>query len=75
MQVFTLLGGYDYEGDTLVGVFGSEQSMRKHIESKTWHYHSMCFVVSEIGEPVDAWTNDNYTPVSFTRKYGETVRV
>jgi hypothetical protein len=29
MQVFTLMGGYDYEVETLVGVFGSEQSVRR----------------------------------------------
>jgi hypothetical protein len=72
MQVFTLLGGYDYEGDTLVGVFGSEQSVRRHVESRTWHYDSMCFVVSEIGEPVDP---DAGQPVSFTRYNGERVGV
>jgi len=72
MQVFTLLGGYDYEGETLVGVFGSEQSVRKHVESKTWHYDSMCFVVSEIGEPVEGGDGQ---PVSFTRYNGEMVGV
>jgi hypothetical protein len=73
MQVFTLLGGYDYEGETLVGVFGSEQSVRKHVESKTWFYDSMCFVVSEIGEPVEG--SDDGQPVSFTRYNGEIVGV
>jgi len=73
MQVFTLLGSFDYEGDTLLGVFGSEQSLRKYVESKTWGYDSMYFQVSEIGEPVDVWTNHN--PVSFTRQNGETVEV
>ena len=70
MQVFTLLGGYDYEGDTLVGVFGSEQSVLNHVQSKTWFYDSMSFVVSEIGQPVDL---DNGHPVSFTRYNGEIV--
>ena len=70
MQVFTLLGSYDYEGDTLVGVFGSEQSVRNHVESRTWHYDSMGFVVSEIGEPVDSEIG---YPVSFTRYNGERV--
>ena len=73
MQVFTLMGSWDYEGDTLVGVFGSEQSVRNHVQSKTWSYNSMYFMVSEIGEPVDVWTN--YNPVSFTRQNGERVEV
>lgn len=72
MRVFTLLGGYDYEGDTLVGVFGSEQSVRKHVQSKAWFYDSMRFVVSKIGEPVE---DGDGQPVSFTRYNGETVRV
>lgn len=73
MQVFTLMGSWDYEGDQLVGVFGSEQSVRNHVQSKTWGYDSMFFTVSEIGEPVDIWTNNN--PVSFTRQNNETVEV
>ncbi len=72
MQVFTLMGGYDYEGETLVGVFGSEQSVRKHVQSKTWYYDSMSFVVSETGQPVDLTTVGQ--SVSFTRYNGEIVK-
>ncbi len=73
MQVFTLLGSWDYEGDQLVGVFGSVESVHKHVQSKTWTYDAMYFMVSEIGVTVDVWTN--YNPVLFTRQNGETVEV
>lgn len=73
MQVFTLIGSWDYEGDQLVGVFGSVESVINHVQSKTWTYDAMYFMVSEIGEPVDIWTS--YTPVSFIRYNGETVEV
>lgn len=73
MQVFTLIGSWDYEGDQLVGVFGSVESVQRCVQSKTWTYDAMYFMVSEIGEPVDNRTS--YYPVSFTRYNGETVEV
>jgi hypothetical protein len=68
MQVFTLLGVYDYEGFSLLGVFDSEQSLRKYVKSKTWNYDSMGFVVSEIGEPCD---DDSLVEIKFPNRRNE----
>ena len=62
MKVFTLMGGYDYEGENLLGVFGSREDLFKFIEqekprherrSDTLGYDSLGFVESELGQPID----------------------
>jgi hypothetical protein len=47
MQVFTLMGGYDYEVETLVGVFGSEQSVHRPCAGRAkpnpaLRFHELC---------------------------------
>lgn len=62
MKVYTLMGGYDYEGETLLGVFASKEDLLQFVESRkrgcdrrpeTLGYDSLGFVESELGQPVD----------------------
>ena len=62
MKVYSLMGGYDYEGHNLLGVFGSEEDVFKFVESeKPKHryrpellgYDSLGYVESELGQPLD----------------------
>ena len=65
MKVYTLMGGYDYEGETLLGVFGSKEDLMAFVEQgrrraffsgrrpETLGYDSLGFVESELGQPID----------------------
>lgn len=62
MKVYTLLGGFDYEGESLIGVFGSKEDVLKYVEQEkskhrrrpeTLGYDSLGYVESELGQPVD----------------------
>lgn len=62
MKVFTLVGGYDYEGEQLLGVFGSREDLLQFVESRkrgcdrrpeTLGYDSLGYVESELGQPID----------------------
>lgn len=61
MKVFTLVGGWDYEGLTLLGVFGSREDLLAFVESRkrgglmtdTLGYDSLGVVESELGQPID----------------------
>ena len=62
MKVYSLVGGYDYEGENLLGVFASKQDLLNFVESKrseclrrpeTLGYDSLGFVESELGQPID----------------------
>jgi len=55
MKVYSLLGFFDYEGSTLVGVFGSVEDVIECVKSVTdhWYYHDMGYVESELGEKID----------------------
>lgn len=62
MKVFSLLGFYDYEGSSLVGVFGSVEDLMKFVEvrrsgvsyrSEKLGYDSLGYVVSELGQEID----------------------
>lgn len=62
MKVYTLMGGFDYEGENLLGVFGSKEDVLKFIEQErpkhgrrpdTLGYDTLGFVESELGQPID----------------------
>lgn len=62
MKVYSLVGGWDYEGETLLGVFASEADLMQFVESRrrgcarrpeTLGYDSLGWAESELGEPID----------------------
>lgn len=64
MKVYSLLGFVDYEGDSLLGVFGSLEDVRSFVEreresyglgwrSESLGYSKLGYVVSELGSSVD----------------------
>ena len=62
MKVFTLMGGFDYEGENLLGVFGSKEDLLQWVEVRkqgcdrrpeTLGYDTLGFVESELGQPID----------------------
>lgn len=62
MKVYSLLGFIDYEGQDLLGVFGSLEDLQKFVESERESYHyrketlgrdGIGYVVSELGFKVD----------------------
>lgn len=62
MKVFVLLGGFDYEGHTLLGVFGSLEDLMQFVERKRSEYHckpttlgydDLGYVESELGREID----------------------
>ena len=59
MKVYSLLGFVDYEGQDLLGVFGSLEDLMKFLEVKRGSLgydnvgYSLGYVVSELGQPVD----------------------
>lgn len=70
MQVYSLLGFVDYEGQDLVGVFGSVESLLQFVSERraslsyrpeSLGYHQLGYVVSELGQPV----SDVYEQVEY----------
>ena len=62
MKVYSLVGGYDYEGEMLLGVFASKEDLLQFVESRkrgcnhrpeTLGYDSLGYVESELGQPID----------------------
>jgi hypothetical protein len=63
MQVYSLLGFVDYEGQDLLGVFGSLESLMEFVESERVQPHryrsesldfdQLGYVVSELGSKID----------------------
>jgi hypothetical protein len=62
MRVYSLVGGYDHEGESLLGVFGSMEDLMAFVEQgrsecqrrpETLGYDSLGFVESELGQPID----------------------
>ena len=62
MKVYSLVGGYDYEGENLLGVFGSKEDLLQFVEQEkpkhqrrpeTLGYDSLGYVESELGQPID----------------------
>ena len=61
MKVFSLLGFVDYEGSSLLGVFGSVEDVLEFVKEKRegsklserLGYDNLGYVVSELGQEVD----------------------
>lgn len=62
MKVYSLMGGFDYEGENLLGVFGSKEDMLQFVDqekskhqrrAETLGYDTLGFVESELGQPID----------------------
>jgi hypothetical protein len=62
MKVYSLVGGFDYEGENLLGVFASKEDLMAFVEQgrsecrrrpETLGYDSLGFVESELGQPID----------------------
>ena len=70
MQVYSLLGFLDYEGQDLLGVFGSLEDLQKFVEVKREQYSGsrkellgfdqLGYVVSELGSQVDVLAEVEY---------------
>ena len=69
MKVYTLMGGFDYEGETLLGVFASKEDLMKFIEQEkskyrirpeTLDYDTLGYVESELGQPIDFYDEVEY---------------
>jgi hypothetical protein len=69
MKVYTLMGGYDYEGENLVGVFASREDLLKFVEQeKSKHdrrpeklgYDTLGYVESELGQQIDFYGQVEY---------------
>jgi uncharacterized protein YneR len=74
MQVYSLLGFVDYEGQDLLGVFGSVEDLMKCVASSdVWYYDDMGYVVSELGQKVeDVLECVEY--VEFSRYYSKSLQ-
>ena len=73
MKVYTLLGFTDYEGSTLVGVFGSIEDVLQCVKNtSTIYYDSLGYVESELGKEVGDVLGE-VVYVGFTRHNGEVV--
>jgi len=62
MKVYSLVGGWDYEGETLLGVFASKEDLLQFVEQEkpkhqrrtdTLGYDTLGYVESELGQPID----------------------
>ena len=69
MKVYSLLGFIDYEGQYLLGVFGSLEDLQKFVEVKgekysyrkrTLGYDGLGYVVSELGQEIDVFGEVEY---------------
>ena len=70
MKVYSLLGFVDYEGQDLLGVFGSledlmkfvevERQDRSHYKAESLGFDSLGYVVSELGSKVDVLEQVEY---------------
>ena len=70
MKVYSLLGFVDYEGQDLLGVFGSleelmkfvevERQGRSHYKSESLGFDQLGYVVSELGSKVDVLEQVEY---------------
>lgn len=69
MKVYSLVGGYDYEGENLLGVFASKEDLlqfveqekpKAHCRPETLGYDSLGYVESELGQPIDYYGEVEY---------------
>ena len=61
MLVYSLLGFVDYEGQDLLGVFGSLEDLLEFVGGLGDHgFDSVGYVVSELGQSVDVYDSVVY---------------
>ena len=61
MLVYSLLGFVDYEGQDLLGVFGSLEDLQEFVGGLGDHgYGYVGYVVSELGQRVDVYDSVVY---------------
>ena len=69
MKVYSLVGGFDYEGENLLGVFGSKEDLLQYVEQEkskqnrrpeTLGYDTLGYVESELGQPIDFYGEVEY---------------
>lgn len=53
MKVYSVLRHVQYEGEDLLGVFGSREDAMEFAKSKIDQWSDMGIVESELGQPVD----------------------
>ncbi len=73
MKVYSLLEFVDYEGSSLVGVFGSVEDVMKSVEEGKWYCDDLGYIESELGDKVDVLGEVEY--VSFVRFNGQRVEI
>jgi hypothetical protein len=72
MKVYSLVEGFDYEGHSVRGVFGSIEDLLQAVREKQWGGDWMGYIVSDLGKVIDL---DYIECVSFVRLDGEFVEV
>lgn len=69
MKVYTLMGGWDYEGENLLGVFASKEDLLQFVKQEqakqtrrpeTLGYDTLGYVESELGQPIDFYGEVEY---------------
>lgn len=69
MKVYSLVGGFDYEGENLLGVFASREDLlqfveqekpKQHRRPETLGYDTLGYVESELGQPIDFYGEVEY---------------
>jgi hypothetical protein len=73
MKVYSLLEFVDYEGSSLVGVFGSVEDVMKCVQEGKWYCDDLGYIESELGDKVDVLGEVEY--VSFVRFNGQRVEI
>jgi hypothetical protein len=65
MRVYSVLEFVDYEGSSLLGVFGSREDAVRYLESHPWRLsqfpgYSYGYVESELGQEIDVLAQVEY---------------
>lgn len=53
MKVYSVLLSMQYEGEDLLGVFGSREEAVSFARQQEWRYGDYGVVESELGQPID----------------------
>ena len=65
MQVYSLIGSVDYEGQDLLSVFDSLESLMQYVQSdrgqeRLRHFDDVGYVVSEFGQEIEYYEQVEY---------------
>jgi hypothetical protein len=66
MKLYSLLGGFDYEGDELFGVFASRADLQAFVTANKFACDYMGFIESNLGEGI---ANKELEFIEFNRNY------